>query len=165
MIETARGRARCTVTLACLTLGAALAGAAQAQQPIIYPSKGQSAEQQGKDKGECYGWAQQTTGVDPLVIAQRASQPVAEAPKGGAAKGAVGGAVAGTAIGAIAGDAGKGAAIGAVTGTMAGGRAQRRAAAAQQKQAQQQQKQNQEALNNYNRAFNACMEGRGYVIK
>jgi hypothetical protein len=26
-------------------------------QAYIYPAKGQSAEQQQKDKGECHGWA------------------------------------------------------------------------------------------------------------
>src|SRR5579864_2435719 len=76
----------------------------------------------------------------------------------GAARGAAGGA----AIGAIAGDAGKGAAIGAVGGTMVGGsraRQNQRAAAANQ------QAQSQGAIDTFNRAYAACMEGRGYTIK
>jgi hypothetical protein len=73
--------------------------------------------------------------------------------------------VGGAAIGAIAGDTGKGAAIGAVAGTMAGGARQRRKAEAAQAQAQANQQQAQQALATYNRAFGACLEGRGYVIK
>jgi len=139
---------------------------AQAQQPIIYPAKGQTAEQQAKDTGECNAWAQQTTGVDPVAVAQySSSQPAPTGPQGervqGAARGAAGGAV----IGAIAGDAGKGAAIGAVTGTMVGGSRQRRNARAQQGQAQQTQQQAQQALATYQRAVAACMEGRGYLLK
>jgi Glycine zipper len=76
--------------------------------------------------------------------------------------GAGGGALGGLAIGAIAGNAGKGAAIGAVVGTMAGGRQARQSQSAQNQQAVAAQ---QQALNTYNRAFSACLEGRGYTIK
>jgi hypothetical protein len=134
-----------------------------AQQPIVYPAKGQSAQQQNKDNYECYAWAKQTTGVDP------AGPPPSVAPPpqsswggghrlGGAARGALGGA----AIGAIAGDAGQGAAIGAVAGTMAGGYRARRDRDQSIKDAQAQQGQ---VMNTYYRAFGACMEGRGYSIK
>jgi uncharacterized membrane protein len=76
----------------------------------------------------------------------------------GAARGAVGGA----AVGAIAGDAGKGAGIGAVAGTMVGGHRARQNRAAREQQAEQ----NKSAtLQHFNKAFGACMEGRGYVIK
>jgi hypothetical protein len=30
------------------------AAGAHAQQPLIYPAKGQTADQQNKDQGECY---------------------------------------------------------------------------------------------------------------
>jgi hypothetical protein len=144
----------------------AAATAAEAQQPIVYPAKGQTAEQQQKDKGECYAWAQQQTGVDPVALAQQgASAPPPSGPQGERARGAARGAVGGAAIGAIAGDTGKGAAIGAVTGTMAGGARQRRRGEAEAQQQQQGQQQTQQALASYNRAFGACMEGRGYTIK
>jgi len=136
------------------------------QQPIIYPAKGQSPQQQQKDEGECYAWAKQNTGVDPAAVGQAAaSQPAPTGPQGERARGAVRGAAGGAAIGAIAGDAGQGAAIGAVAGTMAGGARQRRKAEAQQAQTQQVQAQSQQALATYNRAFTACLEGRGYTIK
>src|SRR5260370_32686450 len=99
----------------------ALTFAAAAQQPIIYPAKGQSAQKQNTDTAECQLWAKQTTGVDPVAIAQQgANQPAAPQQQGGMLRGAAGGAALGAMGGAIAGDAGKGAAIGAVTGTEIG---------------------------------------------
>ena len=149
-----------------LLIALAAATAAEAQQPIIYPAKGQSAEQQQKDKGECYAWAQQQTGVDPVALAEHsASAPPPSGPQGERVRGAARGAAGGAAIGAIAGDAGKGAAVGAVAGTMAGGARQRRKGQAEAQQQQQSQQQTQQALASYNSAFGACMEGRGYTIK
>ena len=156
-----------TTPIGVLLAASLLAGAGvQAQQPIIYPAKGQTPDQQNKDQGECAAWAKQTTGVDPLAVAQQgASAPTASGPQGERAKGAVGGAAAGAVIGAIAGDTGKGAAIGAATGVIAGGARQRRTAQAQGQQQQAQQQQSQSALSTYNRAYSACLEGRGYTIK
>jgi OmpA family protein len=142
---------------------------AGAQQVIVYPAKGQSPQQQQRDHGDCHVWAKQTTGIDPVAVAQApVPQPQGGPAVGGgervagAARGAAGGAV----IGAIAGDAGEGAAIGAIAGTMAGGARARRNRAAGQQQAQQQvEAQKQQALATYNRAFAACMEGRGYTVK
>ena len=156
-----------TTPMGVLLAALLLAGAsAQAQQPIIYPAKGQTPDQQAKDQSECYAWAKQTTGVDPLAVAQQgANAPTASGPQGERAKGAVGGAAAGAVIGAVAGNTGKGAAIGATTGVIAGGARQRRTAQAQGQQQQAQQQQSQAALNNYTRAYSACLEGRGYTIK
>jgi hypothetical protein len=139
------------------------AGAAAAQQPIVYPSKGQSPQQQNQDEGQCAGWARQSTGIDPAMASSPAPQQTGPAVGGGqrlggAARGAAGGA----AIGAIAGDAGKGAGVGAVVGTMAGGRRARQQQAAQNQQAQAQQ---QDLQQTYYRAYGACLEGRGYTIK
>jgi len=146
-----------------LAIASVIAGAtslAFAQKPIVYPAKGQSAEQQKKDDGQCFTWAKQNTGIDPAT----ASAPPPQQSNGGgervrgAARGAVGGAV----IGGIAGDAGTGAGVGAAAGTMAGGARARQNKAASNQQAQQQQ---QDTLNTYYRAYGACMEGRGYTIK
>jgi Glycine zipper len=138
--------------------------AAVAQKPIVYPAKGQSAQQQSQDEGQCSAWAKQSTGIDPALVAsspppQQTGPAVGGGQRmGGAARGAAGGA----AVGAIAGDAGKGAAAGAVVGTMAGGRRARQQQAAQNQQAQAQQ---QGAIQTYDRAYSACMEGRGYTIR
>lgn len=141
-----------------------LAFSAVAQQPIVYPAKGQSAKQQSKDDGHCHAWAAQTTGIDPAVLAQT-PPPQKTGPAvgggervGGAFMGAAGGAI----IGGVVGDAGKGAAVGAVVGTMAGGS---RARQKQQAQNQQAQTQHQELMKTFYRAYGACMEGRGYTIK
>jgi hypothetical protein len=161
----------------------ALASASAAQNLIIYPAKNQTPAQQNKDQAECQTWAKNNTGIDPLALANQASQPAPVAqqaapppPSGQRVRGAARGAAGGAAIGAIAGDAGKGAAIGAVAGTMAGGARQRAAtqqtaAANQQAQAQaNQQAQSNQAwvqsqLATFNKAYSACLEGRGYTVK
>ena len=57
------------VTLAGVTLGGSVfaqtAALGTSAAPFIYPSKGQTAQQEQKDKNECYGWASQQTGFDP----------------------------------------------------------------------------------------------------
>jgi len=137
-------------------------GPAQAK-PIVYPAKGQSAQQQQRDDGECYGWAKNTTGIDPATVASAPPPPSGAAVGGGErAQGAVRGAIGGAAIGAIAGDSGHGAAAGAVIGTMAGGARARKNQQAQQQSAQAQK---QGAIDTFYRAYSACMEGRGYTIK
>lgn len=131
---------------------------------VPYPSKGQSAQQQSKDEGECYAWAKQQTGIDPVAVASAPAQQSGPAAGGGERlRGAARGAAGGAAIGAIAGDdAGKGAAAGAVVGTMAGGRQARKNKAAQEQQAEQAKA---GTLQQFNKAFGACMEGKGYVVK
>jgi hypothetical protein len=128
-----------------------------------YPSKGQSAQQQSADEGECFAWAKQQTGIDPMAVASAPTQQPGPAAGGGErVKGAARGALGGAAIGAIAGDTGKGAGIGAVAGTMAGGMKARKNKAAQQQQAEQAKT---GTLEQFNKAFGACMEGRGYAVK
>jgi len=128
-----------------------------------YPSKGQSAQQQSKDEGECYSWAKKQTGIDPVAVASAPTQQSGPAAGGGQrVRGAARGAAGGAAIGAVAGNAGKGAAAGAVVGTMAGGRQARKDKAAQQQQAEEAKA---GTLQQFNKAFSACMEGRGYLVK
>jgi len=132
-----------------LTLGIAVAS--WAAHPYVYPAKGQSAEQQQKDQYECHQWAVQQTGFDP-------SQPVEQSvPRYSAMGGAARGAALGAVGGAIGGDAGKGAAIGAAVGGLGSVMRDRRA-----NQAQQQVYKNSSA--GYDRAYGACLQGRGYVV-
>ena len=44
-------------------------GFAQTGDIFVYPAKGQSAGQQSKDDTECYAWAKQYTGIDPVRVA------------------------------------------------------------------------------------------------
>ncbi|HKC52161.1 MAG TPA: glycine zipper family protein [Myxococcota bacterium] len=161
----------------------ALASSSVAQNLIVYPAKKQTPAQQNKDQAECQIWAKNNTGIDPLALANAASQPAPVAaqaapppPSGQRVRGAARGAAGGAAVGAIAGDAGKGAAIGAVAGTMVGGArhraaAEQTAAANQQAQAQasQQAQANQAGVQSqlatFNKAYAACLEGRGYTVK
>jgi len=148
----------------CALAWVALAAPAAAQQPIVYPAKGQSAQQQQTDEGQCHVWAKNQTGVDPAAMAAAPAPPPPSNTVGGGerVRGAARGAVGGAAIGAIAGDTGKGAAAGAVVGTARGGREAR-----QKQGAQQQSVDNQRAqqLDTYNRAIGACLEARGYTVR
>ncbi len=145
---------------------------------FVFPAKNQTAQQQSNDETGCFGWAKTQTGIDPMSIQpqvannpQPASNP--NPGSGSVARGTAKGAVAGTAIGAVAGDTGKGAAIGATAGALSGVAARRRAeeqAQQQQQQASSQQQQQAQASiaqqkATYNRAFGACMEGKGYTVK
>ena len=105
-------------------------------QSYVYPTRGQSPQQQQKDQGECHVWATQQSGVNPAAMAPPPSGPT----------------------GQVAGTAARGAAIGAATGALVGGfrRADQRRAA-EQSQAQ--------ASAAYSRANAACLEGRGYTVK
>ncbi len=141
-----------------------------AQDFFIYPAKGQSQEQQEKDKFECYQWARGQTGFDPMAAPTATAPPPAkEEQKGGLFRGATRGAITGLAVGAIAGDAGKGAAIGAAGGGLIGGMRrsdQKRGEQHKQDQwAQDQANQYAANRNSYNRAYTGCLEGRGYSVK
>jgi hypothetical protein len=156
--------------LTLLLLAALVAGPALAQELIIYPSKGQSQDQMERDKYECYQWAKQQTGFDPMQ-APKATEPPPrqEAKKGGVVRGGARGAATGVVVGAIAGDAGKGAAAGAAGGAMIGGM-RRRDQRRRQQQAEQQWAQEQataytQKRDTYNRAYSACLEGKGYTVK
>ena len=142
--------------LICIS-GEAFAGA----DVFVYPSKGQTKEQQEQDEFSCYKWAKEQTGFDPNQPMQQAAAPP---PQGGAARGAARGAAVGAIGGAIGGDAGKGAAIGAGVGA-AGGAMRRRQAEQKQMAAQEKAKQDYNAeVAGYKRAFSTCMTGRGYTV-
>jgi hypothetical protein len=129
---------------------AILSGAATAQ--YVYPARGQSPQQQQQDMAQCQGWAMQQSGVNP------GAPPPPSGGGGQVAGTAARGAAVGAVGGAIGGNAGKGAAIGAATGALVGGmrrREERRTAEASQAQASE----------SYNRAYAACLEGRGYTVK
>ncbi len=160
MKSACRGR-RLIAIVAAILMSAA---SAFAQNLFVYPQKGQSKQQQEKDEFECHKWAKDKTGFDPMA---QPSSPAgaAPAPKGGALRGAAKGAAVGAIGGAIAGDAGKGAAIGAGVGG-AGGALRQRGQVRQQQQAQQAEASAQNAQRSqYQRAYSACLEGRGYTVK
>lgn len=132
---------------------------------FVYPSKGQSQNQQKKDEYECYKWALEQSGVDPLNL-PKVEVKQSTGPTGAAVGGAARGAAAGAAIGAIAGDAGQGAAIGATAGAMRGIRQGRQMQAQQNQQAQANATATEQAAKDkFKKAFSVCIEGKGYTIK
>ena len=156
-----------SIRLFAVFLGAALvSGAVVAQELYIYPAKGQSAEQQDKDKYECYSWAKNDTGFDPMAApVTTTAAPAGQQKSGGIIKGGLGGA----ALGAIIGDSSKAAKRGAVAGGLIGG--VRQSSHNRETERQQQEWAQRESANyannrsNYNRAYSACLEGRGYTVK
>ena len=144
-------------------------GAVLAQDPIIFPAKGQSQEQMEKDKISCYEWAKNETGFDPMQTpTASAPPPQQQAGQGGALKGAAAGAAAGALI-KRSGSRSKGAATGALVGGVLGG-ARQAGQARQDEQARQEWEKQQaneyaQKRTTYNRAFAACMESKGYTVK
>lgn len=157
-----------TLVAAGLALALVSPAVIQAAGVIVYPGKGQSAEQQKKDEGECVSWASGQTGFDPTAPLPSTPPPQTQKPTASAGKGLLGGALTGLAIGAITGNAGKGAAIGAGSGALIGGvrrSDQVNSANAQQDAwAQQQAQQYAQSQNEFNRAYAACLTGRGYTV-
>jgi hypothetical protein len=80
-------------------------------------------------------------------------------------RGAAGGAALGAVGGAIGGDAGKGAAIGAGVGALFGGFRRMRAMEEEQAQMANYQAQTAQATGGFNRAYSACLQGRGYTVQ
>ena len=136
-----------------------LARGADAHRLYVYPSKGQSQAQQDRDKYECHSWAVGQSGFDPSKAQTTSTSQ--QQPQGHVARGAARGAALGAVGGAIAGNAGTGAAAGAAMGGLAGGFRRRDARMQQQQQASAQASSGQNA---YNRAFAACLQGRGYTV-
>lgn len=137
-------------------------------QVYFYPTRGQSPEQQDRDRYECYNWAVKQTGFDPtrsLPPQERITVVPARAP----GETTVGAAIAGAVIGAMVSsprNAGGGALVGAAAGGLLG-------AAAESNQQQQVERIETRRGDNryrretaeYRRAMSACLEGRGYSVK
>jgi YmgG-like glycine-zipper protein len=180
-----------SIKLASIAALAAFASAVVAQTPppakslsasvgvMAFPAKGQDAQKQSQDEGECFTWSKSQTGFDPMNPAASAPPPppaqaAAPPPSGQRVRGAARGAAAGAVIGEVADDdAGKGAAIGATVGAMKGGAEKRKAQAQAQQQAAAQQQQvtaqQQAAINEqaalFKKGFGACLESKGYTVK
>ena len=133
---------------------------------MIFPANGQTPEQLEQDKYGCYSWAKGQTGFDPMAVPTASTPPPSQQKKsGGAARGALGGAV----LGVIVGDSGKSAGRGAVAGGLIGGVRQGSAnSATDQKTKEWEQRETNKYVNDrnqYNRAYGACLEGKGYTVK
>ncbi|MCB1693461.1 MAG: hypothetical protein KDI19_11900 [Pseudomonadales bacterium] len=168
---------RIMIASALLTMAASTSAWAKPGDVYIYPAKGQSTEQTEKDRYECYVWASKESGFDPSR--NSSSQPdVVRVPvgknekQGAAIAGTIIGAIAGAAIGSHDANAGQGAVVGAAAGTMIGAAVeqggQARAEAEARDRAEdiaREQAAQADRESGYRRAFSACLEGRGYVVR
>lgn len=140
-----------------------------------YPLQGQSADQQDRDRYECYLWARKQTGYDPSLPRGDGAGPVqvvATPPPGyGVAAGAATGAVIGASV-AYPWDTPEGAAIGAVAGAVIGAAADAsRQKAAERVEAEENARraqavaQSDAAVLDYRSAMKTCLEARGYAVR
>ena len=130
---------------------------------FIFPNSGQSQDQQDQDEFQCIRIARDRTGFNPMATPTATTR--APETRGGAVGGAARGALLGTAIGAATGNMGRGALIGASSGGLMGGMRRADSNRQQDQWAQNQAANYRRDRNNWNRAFTACMESRGYTIR
>lgn len=136
-----------------------------------YPERGQSADQQSRDRYDCSLWAVQQTGFDPSapnVPPQYRVVASGPPPGTGTAVGAIAGAILGAAI-SPEWDRGAGAVFGGITGAMIGSASD--ASREQQNEIAMSEQQQQDAAamahkaGEYRRAISACLDARGYSVK
>jgi hypothetical protein len=144
-------------------------------QVYFYPTRGQTPEQQDRDRFECHEWAVKESSFDPSLpqVAPRNRIGMIRDPE--PAAGTAAGALTGAAVGAVVsnpGHTGTGAAIGAVAGAVLGSMADanRREAIERQNDARADWQNRQDAAQDakaqgYRRALTACLEGRGYTVR
>lgn len=153
--------------LAAALLGFGTANAQQVGDVFVFPDNNQDQEQQDLDTVQCQRWAREQTGFDPSQRPTATTPPPTDT-SGSTGRSVAGGALGGAALGAII-DGGDGAAKGALAGGLLGGMrgSSRNRQAAQEQQAweQQQMAQYNQNRSRWNRAFAACMEGRGYTVR
>jgi len=141
---------------------------ATANELMIFPAKGQSAETMDQDKYTCYGWAKGQSGFDPMKVPTTTTAPP-KSKEGSVAGTAVGGAVGGAVLGKVIGGNKKSAKRGALAGGLVGGVSQssknNKSKKKQKKWEQEQASNYADNRNNYNRAYSACLEGKGYTVK
>lgn len=145
-------------------------GSASAQEVIVYPAQDQSVQQMEKDKFDCYQWAKGQTGFDPMAPPTATQPPPKQkaGSTGGAGEGAIKGTAVGAAIGIVRGDTAKWAGRGLATGALVGGarssKQKNKDKQARSQWEQEQVAQYQAARDSYNRAYSACLSGRGYSV-
>ena len=137
---------------------------------FIYPANEQGPQLLQHDKEACYGWASEETQFDPFAAYRQALEAQEQAEAAGQRQGEV---VQGAAKGAMRGflvaavldnDRSEGAARGAVAGGLISGVKRRRRGRAAQKVADEKREQAEALLQNWDRAYVVCLEGRKYSV-
>jgi len=139
---------------------------------VVFPAKGQTAQQQEKEEYDCLMWGADQAGVtstsmkDPKAAGQAAAAHVDSAAAGAAVKGAAKGAAVGAVFGSISGNSGTGAAYGAAGGALAGRAAKKDAKAQAAAQAEQKTAaENKAKLDAVKKGMTVCLESKGYTVK
>ena len=137
-----------------------------ADEFMIFPNNNQTAEQLDQDKYDCYNWAKNESGFDPMAPPTATEPPPQQAAqKGGAGRGLVRGAAVGAVFGSSSSDTKKAAGAGMAIGGM---RRQDQKRKEQQAREQWEREQTQiytENRNRYNRGYAACLEGKNYTVR
>ena len=137
---------------------------------FIYPSNEQGPELLQQDKEACYGWASEATQFDPFAAYQQALEAQEQADAAGqrqgeVVKGAAKGAMRGALIAGILGnDVGESAARGAAAGGLISGVKRRRKSKGAQKAADEEREQAEALVENWDRGYVVCLEGRKYTV-
>lgn len=141
----------------------------------FYPTRGQSTDQQDRDRYECYLWARKQTGYDPSVPRPGGGPPVQVVAMPPPGHDTLAGAATGAIIGAAVSnpwDSPEGAAIGAVAGAVIGAASDAsRQQSAQRVQDQQDAErdraiaQSDAVVLDYRNAMQACLAARGYAVQ
>lgn len=138
----------------------------------FYPTKGQTEEQQDRDRYECHGWSVRETGFDPSLHLPAGEERGSVIPARSTGQNIGAAAAVGALIGAVVagpGDVAKGAVVGAMAGTVMGTAAasaeQAEARRAEQYYASRSSGRYARQSADFRRAMSACLEGRGYSVK
>jgi hypothetical protein len=154
------------------TSAAPVAAVPQSPRMYIYPERGQSPQQQDRDRYDCFNWASAQTAFDPSrqPMARETREVVVPAYAPGSV--ALAGAATGAVVGAAVSDPwhrGEGALIGAAAGTMLGAVAESAQASQVRQVAASSQRRAAPGYEGktagFQRAMSACLEGRGYAVK
>ncbi|MDH3915382.1 MAG: glycine zipper domain-containing protein [Chromatiales bacterium] len=141
----------------------AMAPVVHGQDLFVFPNEGQSQDQQDQDEFQCQRLARDRTGFDPMATPRASTAPPQQ--QGGVVSGAARGALLGGAIGAATGNTRQGLRTGAAGGGVLGGMRRADSNRQQEDWARREAANYQRNRDNWNRAFIACMEARGYTVR
>jgi len=129
-----------------------------------YPSKGQTHEQQNKDKWQCHQWATEQTGIDPISMAEKEIKPP-ESPSDSVASGAKKGLFHGLIAGEIrGGNFAQSVPMGTGIGALMTLRRHRKEMEKQHQEYVQAHNERAAKLKTYDKTYGVCMKGRGYTV-
>ncbi len=140
------------------------AGGAAHADLHVYPTQGQSQAQQNRDRWECHQWAIRQTGIDPIAMAEQELKPTSgqgESVAQGVRRGLFHGLIAGAIRG---GDFARTTPMGAGIGALIALRRHRKAMEKQHQEYMKAYNERASKLKTYDRAFSACLKGRGYSV-